>query len=170
MSENKRSDELARIVSHPTTTPTATLAMFLVYPTITHQTYIDRLRALMAAAVSIARTVDFDRDEVVALDPLPTWFRQTPDAPSIAGAGSYAKARLGQPWDPAEWIYCFDPDLRAWTWWDVTDRSDGVAVWVDTLGEPHVPHDELIWALYVTGANQVDPLRMETASAWAAET
>ncbi|MET9213395.1 MULTISPECIES: hypothetical protein [unclassified Nocardia] len=166
MDENSPSNELARVMSHPVTTPTGTLAMFLVHPAVPRRTYTQRLRELISAAVEIAQTTDFDQDEVVTLDPLPTWFRETPDVPSIEGSRNYVAAGLGDPWEPEEWIYCFDPDLRAWTWWDVTERSDGVAVWVDTLGEPHVPHGELLWALYITGAEQVDPLRMEAASSW----
>ncbi|MGW6422671.1 hypothetical protein ACWF82_08340 [Nocardia sp. NPDC055053] len=65
------------------TIPTATLAMFLVHPAVPRRIYIERLRALISAAVEIAQTTDFDRDEVVTLDPLPEWFRKTPDVPSI---------------------------------------------------------------------------------------
>lgn len=167
MSENGQSNEIARITGHPTTVPTATLAMFLVHPAISSEVYAARLRALISAAVGIAQETDFEKDDVVTLDPLPEWFRGISDAPSTKGASNYVEAGLGEPWEPEEWIYCFDPDLRAWTWWDITERPEGVAVWVDTLGEPHVPHGELLWALYVAGAERVDPLRMEGADSWA---
>ncbi|MEU5405731.1 hypothetical protein [Nocardia asteroides] len=140
--------------------PSASLAMFAVRPAIPAELYIERFRALISAAVDIAQTVDFDLDEQIALDSLPRWFRDAPDFASTEGANNYVAANLGPPWDPAEWIYCFDPDLRAWTWWDITRQPDGIAVRVDTRGESHIPHGELLWALYVSGARHVDPLRM----------
>ncbi|MGY0497401.1 hypothetical protein ACWZHB_02750 [Nocardia sp. FBN12] len=170
MGERGNSDELARISSHPLTKPTAILAVFLVHPAVSPELYIERLRTLISAAVGIAQSVNFDEDSDIALDSLPEWFRTTADVASSEGARNYVDTGLGDIWDPEEWIYTFDPDLRAWTWWDVTVRADGVAVWVDTLGEAHIPHEELLWALYVSGAERVDPLCMEDAAVWVEET
>ncbi|MFE1594050.1 hypothetical protein [Nocardia sp. NPDC058705] len=164
------SDELARILSHSWSDPTATLLVFSVRPAVSCELYVERLRALISAAVMIARDVNFDDDSEIALDSLPEWFRVMSDAVSAEGSSNYLIADLGDIWDPAEWIYCFDPDLRAWTWWDVTVRADGVAVWIDTLGEPHVPHGELLWALYVSGADRVDLPYAEDAAVWVDET
>ncbi|MFD3592919.1 hypothetical protein ACFWU5_09335 [Nocardia sp. NPDC058640] len=166
MGENIDANERARILAVPSTSPTVTLAVILVHPAVSFELYIERLRALISAAVDISRTVNFDEDSTVAIDSLPEWFRNMSDVIAGEGASSYSNAGLGDPWDPEEWIYCFDPDLRAWAWCYVTVREDGVAVWVDTLGESHVPHDELLWALYVSGAESVDPLYMEDATVW----
>ncbi|MFC4374576.1 hypothetical protein ACFO5K_10735 [Nocardia halotolerans] len=169
MGEIRNADEVAKSSSRPLVKPTAILAVFLVHQSLSPELYIERLRALISAAVSIAQNVNFDEDSDIAFDSMPEWFPTTADMASRKGARNYVDAGLGDIWDPEEWIYTFDPDLRAWTWWDATVRGDSVAVWIDTLGEPHVPHEELLWALYVSGAERVDPLYMEDATVWVDE-
>ncbi|MGV9663751.1 hypothetical protein [Nocardia niigatensis] len=156
-------------VDVPTPEPVALLAMFLVHPAVPSDVYVERLRELISAAIGIAEVTDFDEADSIPLDPLPGWFRRLSDPTSREGVRRYAEADLGDPWDPEEWISCFDPDLRRWSWWDVAIWEEGVAVWVDTIGEAHIPHGELLWALYVAGARKVDPLVMEYAEVWSGE-
>lgn len=168
LSKNETSNELARTRVSPTAEPTATLGLLVVHPSVPYEAYSQRLRELIGKAVEIAVSADFEAEEEVSTSLLPEWFQDLSDTPSRSGASSYAEAGKGDPWDKEDWIYCFDPDLRAWTWWDLTRFPGGAAVWIDTQGEGHVPHEELVWALYVAGASRVEPLRMEAASAWKA--
>jgi hypothetical protein len=83
--------------------------------------------------------VDFERDDI-PLDSLPDWFLAVTDgepddgSPEHAGKRNYLAARENStPWDAEEWIYCFDPDLRSWSWWDLTEDGDGgLTLWVST--------------------------------------
>jgi hypothetical protein len=130
---------------------------------------------LLSAAVQIAESNDFDSDEI-ANDRLPAWFleissgdsRSPGDDPiGHAGAQRYLAAREDRPWEASEWIYCFDPDLRAWSWWDATSDDRGtVNIWFDTMGEAHIPCEELWWAAYVAGAETVAPMTLESATVW----
>ncbi|MFI6922323.1 hypothetical protein ACIBIZ_20455 [Nonomuraea spiralis] len=120
----------------------------------------------------------FDSDEL-SVDALPAWFLalsrgETGDIPGdligSEGKRRYLATRDERPWSSEEWIYCFDPALRAWSWWDVTaDENGRVCVWVDTAGEGHIPCEELWWALFVSGASTVESLTLEYGSGWSGQ-
>ncbi|KPM55132.1 hypothetical protein ACG83_17615 [Frankia sp. R43] len=137
--------------------------------------YSGRLRSLIAAAIEICMAADFEHDDV-SEDGLPSWFLNLSDgsedeaygdAVGSAGKSRYLEVRDDRAWDAGEWIYCFDPDLRKWSWWDITVVDDGVVcVWVDTKGEAHIPCEELWWAVFVAGAQEVQTMTLETSSIW----
>lgn len=170
--------EEGRMFQRPSEEPGFLLGVFIVSPLRESDRYAARLRELISAAVNIARSADFERDDVSTTQ-LPEWFVNISvrddnpgpgDALSAKGRQRYLESRGDGAWDVEEWIYCFDPDLRRWSWWDVTLRSDGrLNVWVDTNGEGHIPCGELWWALYVVGARNVEPLTLEYASMWVLE-
>ncbi|WP_438297101.1 hypothetical protein [Streptomyces sp. HUAS TT7] len=159
----------------PTEDPISLLGLLVVTPVADGVKYAQRLRRLIAEAVEISRLADFEGDDV-SEDALPSWFLELSsgsvgDVPedSIGSEGKrrYLEVRDDRPWSSGDWIYCFDPDLRAWSWWDVTvDENGKVCVWVDTKGEAHIPCEELWWAAFVSGAVGVEPLTLEFASVW----
>ncbi|WKX70647.1 hypothetical protein [Streptomyces sp. XD-27] len=167
--------ELSRLKHRPSGQPVPLLGVFTVVPAANGFTYAARIRELLLAAVSIARSADFDQDDV-SPDSLPAWFlshstgetsAENDDRAGSEGKASYERNRGERPWTAEEWLYCFDPDLRSWSWWDVTADKDGhVRVWVDTKGEGHIPCEELWWAVYVAGASEVRTFTLEYASAW----
>lgn len=167
-----------RLGRRPSEDPIALLGLLVVTPVADGVKYAQRLRGLIAGAVEISGSVDFESDEVSERS-LPSWFLalsggavgDVPGDPiGSAGKRGYLEARDDRPWDSEDWIYCFDPDLRAWSWWDVTvDENEKVCVWVDTKGEAHIPCEELWWAIFVSGAVSVDPLTLEFASVWSGQ-
>lgn len=168
--------EKARVLRRPSEEPIRLLALLVVDPTTDAKLYAKRLREVVSSAVGISQTTDFERDDV-ATSALPEWFvavsggtgmTDVRDVTSLSGKDCYLEERGGEPWDVEEWVYCFDPDLRRWSWWDVTERPDGrVCVWVDTKGEAHIPCEELWWLVFVAGARSVEPLMLEDAGVWA---
>ncbi|MGV9412105.1 hypothetical protein ACWDOP_19500 [Nocardia sp. NPDC003693] len=129
---------------------------------------MDRLRQLISGALTIAE-LDF-AGEPASFEALPPWFLERDEIAFIADR-RYSEARAEEPWTIREWISCFAPGLRRWSWWDVTVRANGtVAVWVDIVGDEHIPCEELWWALYICGAGTVESLRLELPETWQAET
>ncbi|MGY4969031.1 hypothetical protein ACWGCC_07330 [Streptomyces nigrescens] len=175
MSRYDLENELSRLGARPSEEPIKLLGLLLVDPISDSAEYAVRLRRLLSEAVKIARHADFDEEDV-ATDSLPSWFLElttgTAEGPIGDTVGSegkrqYLAARDDRPWDAEEWIYTFDPELRSWSWWDVTINNQGnVCVWVDTKGEPRVPMEELWWALYMAGARSVQPMSLEYAGVW----
>lgn len=171
--------EVPRTEIRPSEDPVHLLALLKVQPAISGPEYATRLRKLIREALKVCATVDFEEDDVPT-DSLPEWFLSitdgtsaTPDigSPESIGKSRYLAARENEAWEAEEWIYCFDPDLRKWSWWDATEDGHGnVSIWVDTLGEGHIPCEELWWAVYVAGAESVEPLTLEYSSDWAAQT
>jgi hypothetical protein len=134
------------------------------------EAYGRRLRDILSAAVATAREQGFDR-EVLDLHLMPSWFvaltghvkSDLADIPveSLAGRASYYEARQEREWDIQEWLFCFDPELRRWLWWDLTTSdSDSLALWLDTKGELVVACEELWWAVYAAGAIDVRGFRV----------
>ncbi|MFF3745287.1 hypothetical protein [Streptomyces kronopolitis] len=175
MSRYDLANELSRLGTRASEEPIKLLGLLIVDPASDLSEYAVRLRHLLSEAVKIARTADFD-EENVATASLPSWFLElttgTPEVPNSDTVGSegkrqYLAARDDRPWDAEEWIYTFDPELRSWSWWDATTNDQGkVCVWVDTKGEPRVPMEELWWALYTAGARSVQPMSLEYADVW----
>ncbi|GGR64086.1 hypothetical protein GCM10010282_66320 [Streptomyces roseolus] len=178
MSRNDSASEWHRLRKRPSEDPISLLGVFVVTPVADSVTYAQRLRDLIAGAVEISRSADFESGDV-SDDTLPSWFLELSsgeagdvpgDPVGSEGKRRYRDARDDRPWDSGDWIYCFDPDLRAWSWWDITVDQDGrVCVWIDTKGEAHIPCEELWWAIFVSGAVDADPLTLEFASAWSGQ-
>ncbi|WAL67911.1 hypothetical protein ORV05_09120 [Amycolatopsis cynarae] len=168
--------EVHRLERHPLDESIGLLGLLVVTPAGDGSRYAQRLRGLIAAAVEIARSADFESDEVSGVG-LPSWFLALStgaagdvpgDAMGSAGKRRYLEVRDDRSWSSDEWIYCFDPDLRAWSWWDITVGDNGkICVWVDTKGEAHIPCEELWWAVFAAGAASVERLTLEYASVWA---
>lgn len=170
--------ELIRTGERPSADPIHLLALLRVKPVISGSEYATRLRGLIQETLRICQRVDFEGDDVPT-DSLPDWFLSVTDgtpatshanSPESIGKSRYLAAREGEAWEAEEWIYCFDPDLRAWSWWDATEDDLGnVCLWVDTKGEGRIPCEELWWAVYAAGAEAVEPLTLEYSSEWAAQ-
>ncbi|MFJ6198695.1 hypothetical protein [Micromonospora sp. NPDC092111] len=167
--------EAARVMHRPGEGPVRSLALLVVVPAAGPEAYAQRLRTLIGAAIDIVRSADFDQEDV-PVDALPQWFIELSNEESVTGgnddAGNEGKRRYlltrdSRPWGSGDWIYCFEPGLRAWSWWDVTLGVDGrVNVWVDTKGEAHIACEELWWAVHVSGALMVEPIVLESAEVW----
>ncbi|MCX4756999.1 hypothetical protein [Kitasatospora purpeofusca] len=178
MSRYDLASEGRRLRGRPPEDPISLLGLLVVTPAADGLKYAQRLRDLIAGAVEISSSANFESDDV-SEDTLPSWFLslsdgELGDAPgdSIGSKGKrrYLEVRDDRPWNSGDWIYCFDPDLRAWSWWDVTiDENGKICVWVDTKGEAHIPCEELWWAIFVSGAASVEPLTLELASAWSGQ-
>lgn len=167
--------ELSRIKRRPDEPPVHLLALLTVKPAIDATIYGCRLRNVILEALKIAQSVDFEQDDIET-STLPDWFLDvTNGKPPVHGDNSveslgkrrYMQFKNEAAWSAQEWIYCFDPELRSWSWWDVTDDGQGnICVWVDTVGEAHIPCGELWWAVYAAGAEEVKPLTLAYASEW----
>ncbi|MFZ4156358.1 hypothetical protein [Streptomyces pseudogriseolus] len=170
--------ERERLRRRPSEEPISLLGLFVVTPTINHERYAERLRDVIGAAVAITRSIDFERD-TLPIDLLPPWFLDLSsnvidgmqsDPAGREGRRRYLEVREDRPWDAEEWLFCFDPDLRAWSWWDVTLSSHGsVCVWIDTRGEAHIPCEELWWAIFLAGAGGVEPFILENSTVWSGQ-
>lgn len=168
-------NELKRLSQRPNEDPINLIGVLRVAPVGDVHSYAERLRSLIAAAISITMSADFDSDDV-SVEKLPHWFlalsTDTPnefpgDDGGALGKRRYLEIREDRSWSADEWIYCFDPDLRAWSWWDITvDRANNINVWVDTKGEAHIPCEELWWAIFTSGAENVDSIKLEVATEW----
>ncbi|MEK8225009.1 hypothetical protein NKG05_00835 [Oerskovia sp. M15] len=123
--------------------------------------YGERLRNVLSSAVRTVVELGIDGDCVDA-SRVPKWFAGHTDrggfadipVEALGGRRVYLDEREQSEWDLQEWLYCFEPDLRRWSWWDLTVGCDGrtLLLWVDTSGELVVPCDELWWAIFATGA------------------
>ncbi|MEU4302635.1 hypothetical protein [Kitasatospora aureofaciens] len=186
MLEHSASEEIARFTARPAgTTPPAVTAL-RVEPVGDPQTYAHRLREVLSGAVRTGAAQGFDVDALdesripswfsavtattavrgttaangtaAAHGTAGTAGKTPADVPGevAAGAVRYGADRDEDPWDLQEWLFCFDPQLRRWRWWDAT-TPDGhtVLVWLDTRGETVIPCEELRWAAYACGARSV---------------
>ncbi|MFV2110455.1 MULTISPECIES: hypothetical protein [unclassified Micromonospora] len=155
------------------------MALLVIRPVASSADYAERLRSVVAAGVDAARTADFEQSEDISVEALPPWFQVLStegqldvrnDEVGIEGRRQYLAHRESRPWSWQDWIYCFEPGLRAWSWWDLTVREDGrLSLWVDTKGEAHVPCEELWWSAYVSGALTIDSMMLESADVWAGQ-
>ncbi|MFF1381807.1 hypothetical protein [Streptomyces sp. NPDC058308] len=172
--------ETSRTTGRPSDEPAPLLALIKVTPALPVPEYARRLRALVREALDITKDVDFDDESAddISTGSLPDWFLSVTDgntdlvgdSPESTGKRHYLTTRDSNAWDVGEWIYCFDPGLRKWSWWDVTEDASGHAcIWVDTKGEGHIPCEELWWAAYVAGARSAADLTVEHAEEWAAQ-
>ncbi len=156
--------ELARMTARPPEAAPACLMLFEIDVVGDRELYGQRLRQVLVSAVRtvIGSGIEGDRVDVSRV---PSWFAglsegsaSSTDVPpeALAGRLAYLEQRDQAPWDLQEWIYCFDPDLRRWSWWDVTAGAGSTALlWVDTSGETAVPCEELWWTAFVCGARSV---------------
>ncbi|MFE2064033.1 hypothetical protein ACFXDH_16740 [Streptomyces sp. NPDC059467] len=175
MSRYDLASEAQRLERRSSEEPISLFGLLVVTPVADAREYAERLRGVIAGAVEISRSVDFESDDVSA-DLLPPWFLKLSDGSGEGvqgdpvgseGKARYLTVREDRAWDAGEWIYSFDPDLRAWSWWDITTDDHGAAcVWIDTKGEGRIPCEELWWAIFVAGAAAVDPLTLEESSVW----
>ncbi len=175
MSRYDLESEGRRLDWRPSEEPISLLGLLVVTPLADAGEYAERLRSLLTSAIAICKTVDFEHDDVSEGE-LPSWFLDLSDGSNESvqddsigaiGKSRYLESRDDRPWDAGDWIYCFDPDLRKWSWWDITfDETGAVCVWFDTKGEAHIPCEELWWAVFVAGAQEVDPMTLEKSSVW----
>lgn len=178
MSRYDSASEGHRLRKRPSETPISLLGLLVVTPVADSVKYAQRLRDLIARAVEISSAADFESDDV-SEGALPSWFLELSggetggvpgDAIGSEGKRRYLEARDDRPWNSGDWIYCFDPDLRAWSWWDITvDENGRVCVWIDTKGEAHIPCEELWWAIFMSGAVDADSLTLEFSYVWSSQ-
>ncbi|MDX2541775.1 hypothetical protein ACOT81_33480 [Streptomyces sp. WI04-05B] len=124
----------------------------------------ERLRSVLTPALQLAVSHPFDGGDL-PVDTLPDWFvaaarGASATVPEFVSRGTerYAAALGRRPWDLQEWLYQFDPEseFRGWAWWDLTQSGSNTArIWVDTWGESFFACDELRWAAYVSGSDEV---------------
>lgn len=50
------------------------------------------------------------------------------------------------------------------------DNTGKMNIWVDTKGGVYIPCEELWWAIYISGAVNVDSLKLEESTEWFAQT
>ncbi|TYR66260.1 hypothetical protein [Streptomyces parvus] len=138
--------------------------------------YVERLRSVLAPAVRLGRTADFEQ-ESLPVDEVPGWFAEVCAGPGSGGGGGgegeewapwFARAGReayaehtggGGPWDLQNWLYRFDPDedSRGWEWWDATVAGPSrVHVRVDSWGESFFGCQDLLWAVFTAGAVRVE--------------
>jgi hypothetical protein len=176
--EHDLPSEIGRLEGESFGRPTPLLAFVAVAPLTTPEAYASRLKQLVHEALKVVQHADFEQDEI-RWGRLPHWFTGLsggggddvePDPLGEQGKARYVRNRGDEPWDAEEWIYAFDPELRAWSWWDLTVDERGIVnVWVDTKGEAHVPCGELWWALYLAGAENAGPFTLERSGVWEAQ-
>ncbi|MFE9304852.1 hypothetical protein [Streptomyces sp. NPDC006856] len=145
--------------------------------------YVERLRSVLAPAVRLGRTADFEQ-ESLPVDGIPGWFAAVASGsdsgdeertPQFARAGREAYAVHtggGRPWDLQDWLYRFDPDedSRGWEWWDATVAGPSrVHVWVDSWGESFFGCQDLLWAVFTAGALRVEGPTVQKAAVWSAQ-
>jgi hypothetical protein len=121
--------EKQRLRQRPTEDPIKYLGLIVVRTENSLDKYASRLRDVLSHAVDIAWHADFDSDSI-SVSSLPAWFQGltngrtesiSGDPVGDAGKAAYVDGAADRrSWDAEEWIYCFDPDLRSWSWWDVT--------------------------------------------------
>ncbi|GHJ29712.1 hypothetical protein TPA0910_41450 [Streptomyces hygroscopicus subsp. sporocinereus] len=150
------------------------LATFLVATSVDAVDYVARFRAALSAAIRTANQADFD-SETISETLIPEWFAEVTrgsvvvgrDQVASSGSQQYVSRRGEEPWELQDWLFCFDPQLRGWAWWDVTQLSnDAVLLWVDASGEPVFPCEEFRWLAYVCGAKNVEGPFVGSLSEW----
>ncbi|MEU6278744.1 hypothetical protein [Streptomyces sp. NPDC047028] len=151
------------------------LCAFDVRTTGTTVEFGTRLRSVLAPALELAVSHPFNGEDL-PVDTLPDWFvasdrERSASAPEFVRRGTerYVAALERWAWDLQEWLYQFDPESesRGWAWWDLTQTSDtSVRVWVDTWGESFFACNELRWAAYVCGAEEVRGPALVRSSDW----
>ena len=166
-----------RVLGRPHSIPPQVLTCFKILPLGNQSTYCKRLRRLIYSTVLLSKGQDFDR-EVLNDTGIPAWFvyltdgvpstdREIPDG-AREGAAKYFSARGGDEWDLQEWLFMFDPQLRSWSWWDVTGGGNGwLFLYIDTKGEIPVPLEELWWAMFASGAQVVEGPFLVSPEKWA---
>jgi hypothetical protein len=136
-----------------------------------------RLRSVLAPALELALSEPFEGADL-PVGTLPDWFAAAARDSSGPvheyvgrGAERYAAAVGQGPWDLQEWLYQFDPEseFRGWAWWDLTQTGDREArIWVDSWGESFFACNELRWASYVSGGEEVTGPTLVRAVDWVA--
>jgi hypothetical protein len=166
--------EVERLRRRPMAQPPAGLLAWEIEPIGDPRHYAVRLRSCLEAALRTAAKADFEAEEIDA-GQLPDWFVAVTEESGGAGPTPqecrlgrqrYYRAYEEQEWTVQEWLFCFDPDLRNWRWWDLTTSGDRVTLWLDSKGEPMVAAEELRWALFAAGANDVRRLGVLPADSW----
>ncbi|MGW7753857.1 hypothetical protein ACWGK6_20370 [Streptomyces violaceusniger] len=176
MSVRKFVGELERVDSSPTERDEGppVLAAFLVATSMEAIDYVARFREVLSAAIRTANQADFD-SETISETLIPGWFAEVTrgsivvvrDDAASSGSQRYVSHRGEEPWELQDWLFCFDPQLRGWAWWDVTQLSnDAVLLWVDSSGEPAFPCEEFRWLAYACGAKNVDGPLVRRLSEW----
>ncbi|GGP16472.1 hypothetical protein LDL08_26480 [Nonomuraea glycinis] len=166
MNASKFVGELERIDISPTkkTKGPPIFATFLVTTNVDAVDYVTRLRAVLSAAIRTANQADFDSEAIPEIL-IPDWFAEVTrgsvvvgcDHTASSGSQQYVSRHGEEPWELQDWLFCFDPQLRGWAWWDVTMLSkNSVLLWVDSSGEPAFPCEELRWLAYACGAKKVE--------------
>lgn len=150
------------------------LATFLVTTNIDAVDYVARFRAVLSAAIRTANQADFD-SETISETLIPDWFAEVTcgsiavgrDNAASSGSQQYVSRRGEELWELQDWLFCFDPQLRGWAWWDLTQLShNAVLLWVDSSGEPAFPCEEFRWLAYACGAKNVDGPVVRRLSEW----
>lgn len=136
--------------------------------------YIVRIRTVLSSAVRAANEIDSDVESLPE-DLIPDWFAEVTrgsvvvghDTSASLGVQEYVSRRGEAPWDLQDWLFCYDPQLRSWAWWDATQLPDeSVLLWVDSSGEPVFPCEEFRWLTYVCGAKSVEGPVLRSVSEW----
>ncbi|WP_143342764.1 hypothetical protein [Crossiella equi] len=150
------------------------LAVFRVAVGMRVVDYLAGVRAVLSAAIRTMGEIDAGTDDLPE-DLIPDWFAEVTrgsvvasrGGPSSLGVQQYVARRGEEPWELQDWLFCFDPKLRGWAWWDATEISDeSVALWVDSSGEPVFPCEELRWLAYACGAQNVEGPSLASISDW----
>lgn len=176
MSARRFVGELERIGSAPSrgTENPSVLAAFLVTVDMNVADYVARVRNVLTAAIQTANEIEGGSGSLPE-DLIPDWFAEATRGSDVAGSddaaslGSrqYVLHRGEEPWNLQDWLFCFDPQLRGWAWWDSTQESDqSVVLWVDSSGEAVFPCEELRWMTYVCGASAVEGPVLRSLSEW----
>jgi hypothetical protein len=176
MSARRFAGELGRVDSAPSwsTEAPAVLATFLVTASMGAADYVARVRAVLSAAIHAANSMDSD-SESLPENLIPDWFAEVTrgsvvvghDAPASLGIQQYVSRRGEEPWELQDWLFCFDPQLRGWAWWDATQLPDeSVLLWVDSSGEPVFPCEEFRWLAYACGAKTVEGPVLRSVLEW----
>lgn len=158
--------------------PTALGAVdVLVDELIKPEAYLSRVVDVLAAAVSLAGSVNFDQD-FLREDSIPEWFarvsaaseseRGLADDVSLRGSERYQESHDEGPWDLQEWLFSFDPERRPWAWWGGVISGRRATLWIDTHGEPVIASHNFRWLAYVAGASSVSALELRRADTWQA--
>src|SRR5262245_32580222 len=126
--------------------------------------YATRLRSGIEAGVALAALDSFDTDELPD-SAVPEWFAEvssTTPNPSIlpdevvGGRSHYVSVQDQEAWRLQDWLWCFEPGVRQWEWWDVTAAGGtSVQIWLDSKGELAYPCEDVRWLAYVAGARSI---------------
>ncbi|MFC9911126.1 hypothetical protein [Streptomyces sp. NPDC127197] len=179
-SEESVAAELDRVRQRPPAEAAPpVLAAFTVDVTAPPAEYAERVRQVLAAALHLACTAEFD-DQDLPTDRFPDWFTRVSGRGEESGqelardgrAAFLAKSGKVKPWRLQNWIYRFHPDedSRGWEFWDVVPVGPSqVRVWVDSWGESFFGSLELLWLLYTAGATHVEGPEVHKVGVWVSE-